>query len=629
MMYKRFARQVLLLAAIPVFLGLLTSSVSEGAVVGAVRTRNNGSQVNLTENRRQLDSETSSFVQPDLVTFRAQHRHVAVADAFAPGTQQLTSNLQFGVDIDVVAGANEPWQLDLTSLLRGTVLTRLDRSIFEEEGAAIASIGSFTYSASVPNGQASSGTLLIPQNWQAVGFFSDATQAVTDTRNAALSGVGSQTVKLDFTWESHVDSFSNEASARFGLTHSLDNGPFGEIGRYVEYPTGTNPFDDGYFVDGTIRSAGKIMGVGVPGQAYRIREDDGSGLLIGQTGRAALRSLTTSSSNDVFGVALEYNRTTTFPILYSVNPGTGATTRILSLSLGETTKDVYGVELIGSGPDELWVLNQTEDDEQTLHRVDSNGNSVAKHTLTFNGAPTQFKDLAYDGATNKLYGWDQRHGLMEIDRNNGAVTDNYLFSDGSYIDGITFDPTDGTLYGAGSNSLYRISSNETKTLVGTSNDYPFVGDIVILDESYFKTNLVYLPGTGTLILDPQGRVLDRFELIVSGESFLLDPSLVTLPSGFPTRLDQDEISVSGLDTALPFDIGQVLPPGLTAEEISSQVTFRYSFVGSSELSEGNLLFFVPAPEPSSLALILVGTLALCFLPRVVEVKTLRCAGQRV
>jgi hypothetical protein len=561
-------------------LAWMMSSSCWAAIVGDVRARN-VAQVDHQDNRRQIRSAASASVNQNRLDFEAKHQHVVVADSFT-FSAETGATFDYAVEIDVVAERSEAWQLDLSTLLHGALLGRADVGPDTDNEFSETNIRSFTFSDRVPNGRRLRGDLRATgSGWSAIsGLGADVTEMVADSKQAVYFGVGSQTIKLNFGWESRARSVQNEASVRFGLKHDLDDEGFGDIGEKVEYASSANINEDGYFVEGTLRPMGKIFGVGIFGEAFRIRHENGAGLKIKDfIGHIyGTHSLTVGRSQDIFGVANlrggGFGGSFLIPWMYSVDPSTGVGTLGTRLSLAEAGT-VKGIELIPNGStEELWVVNDTASGDR-LHRVDSSGNSVFQVPLLLNGSSTLLKDLAYEKSTDTLYGWDDAHALVKIDRATGTVTDDTLFSLGNFIDGIAFDPGNGILYGAGPTGLFSINTQtEAKALIGTSSDYQTIGDIVIIDDRAFKSNMVYTPGSGNIILDSQGRNLTSVELVANGIEFQLE-NFVAPPIG-ETILSPNSISVSGLDSSLPLDLGAILPPGLTADQLASQLVFRYA-----------------------------------------------------
>jgi len=573
--------------------------ICRAAVVKEVTVINNGSQIDFERQRRQVKS--SSTVRYTTSTFSAVHRHVTVADV-ASFSQTASANYAFTVQIDVLAAPKELWQLDLDTLLRGSLLVRRDNIGIIDEGRA--SLNAFNISANLPNATVRNGDILNVSslNLDTGDQRNDFDIAVNESDHAKIGGFGSQRLTFDVTWSSSAESRTHEASSRFGLRHVLENnGLFSNIGEHVEYANSAQSQNDGVFLEGDLLSAGRIFAMSLQGKASRIQTSDGQEMLVRPTTPAiGVAGLTLSQSKDVFGY--ETGR------LFSIDPDTGQYFPRGFLNLLET-ENVKGIELIGSNPDQLYVLNEPTFQTQTIHQVDIAGNSVAKETLKFVGPFVAQKpniiDLAYDSSNDILYGWDALTGLVKIDRFSGDVTDSIAFSPAA-IDSIAFDNTGNVLYGLGASGLYSINTTtEQDILISSPNAFADFGDFVVLDGSFFLSNLIYNPGDGSVLFDPRGQLIESFDFLALTTQNMLSPgALVFEHASAVAAISESLLQVSGLNDGEVLALGPILPPNLSAEQLAVQFSFEYVSADGSRRT-GTLVAQV-IPEPSSLLLCLAG-----------------------
>jgi hypothetical protein len=580
-----------------------TAVVGRAAVLGSVKVEDNSTTADLDDNRRQVRSSSEVKQGGTFTQFFTGHHHIVAADAGIGFRQEARPSMRFTVKAQVNAAPDELWQLNLDSVLKGKVFVRDDTGPGSIESAN-AYMKSFGFNYTSKNALLSKDTLLMAEDFETGTNTDDADIDVNESRDAIFSGRGSQEVVIDLTWESYADSKSNEAAVRFGMDHTMSGFILGDaVGGKVAYPSNSTPKDDGYFLDGTLKSPGRAFAMTLQSVASRIDVTDGFELPINfSPGVNFVTGLTLSASKDVFGVSRVSNGAGGFDnSLFRVNPNTGIAQNPVTLNLNEPN-NVQGLELIGINPDQLFVLNSYAPNAQSLHLMNRNGQSLARNPLIYDpGGPfktqvPQVIDLAYDSKLDILYGWDVNNGLVTIDRNTGFIFDQISFSGGP-IEAIAFDDQNGTLYGIGHSGLYTINTtNEQDILISDPDIYGDFGDLVILDESFYKANL--MTGKRNVLIDPRGDAMTGF-MISSPGPLELDLSQLVLPPSATWDSGPNFLSVTGLDATQPFDIGPIFPAGLSASEFE-QYSFQYAR-SDGILRDGNALLAVP--EPATLVML--------------------------
>lgn len=194
---------------------------------------------------------------------------------------------------------------------------------------------------------------------------------------------------------------------------------------------------------GTLAMADQILGIAWPWGAYRIDLSTATVQPIGSGSHTGLNSM----ARDLEGRFLSVG---TGGILVSINPATGATTEIATLTAGGAAPVVPSLAVSPLGT--LYAINREFPD--TLYTVNMSSGNMTKVGSV--GAGFTIQGLAFS-PQGILYGWDIGQGLLTIDTTTGAATDvNPSLGAPVGIQCLTFSPT-GVLYGA-QYALYTIDT---------------------------------------------------------------------------------------------------------------------------------------------------------------------------
>lgn len=133
--------------------------------------------------------------------------------------------------------------------------------------------------------------------------------------------------------------------------------------------------------------------------------------------------------------------------------------------------------------------------------------------------------------------------------------------------------------------------------------------------------LVYEPLNGSLTIDTQGHRLHGYMIYTTNPSSSQSSSVSffeenhTAIPGNPnpdlfTSLDNElsDINLVGWDMPAPHNLGNVLPTGLTLNQFRDSIVFAHYTPGLSYDSPTDDFAFALVPEPSSLALLGMGSL---------------------
>jgi hypothetical protein len=117
---------------------------------------------------------------------------------------------------------------------------------------------------------------------------------------------------------------------------------------------------------------------------------------------------------------------------------------------------------------------------------------------------------------------------------------------------------------------------------------------------------VYDPTTGDVTVSINGNnSVVEVDLLSAGNQFITTNSKLG-PSGltFITNTTHEQDGFTAFGSFLPdnFDMGNILPAGLSSQQLSADVTALYSATGVN----GAPASIVPAPEPASLLLLALG-----------------------
>ena len=127
-----------------------------------------------------------------------------------------------------------------------------------------------------------------------------------------------------------------------------------------------------------------------------------------------------------------------------------------------------------------------------------------------------------------------------------------------------------------------------------------------------QTSLVYDTATGELKVDsPAGVDLTSINITSAGSKFIGDQPPV-LDGAFDNFAADNVFKATFGGSFGDISFGNVLPPGLSSQDVVADLTAVGSLAGGGDLGDVDLVFI---PEPSSLMLILLGVIALQFRAR--------------
>ena len=189
--------------------------------------------------------------------------------------------------------------------------------------------------------------------------------------------------------------------------------------------------------------ADQILGIAWPSGAYRIDLSMGTTLPLGSGSHTGLNSMARDPEGRLLSVG-------TGGILVSINPASGATTEIATLTAGGAVPVVPSLAVSPLGT--LYAINREFPD--TLYTVDVNSGNMTRVGSV--GAGFTIQGLAFS-PQGTLYGWDIGQGLVTIDTTTGAATDvNPSVGAPVGLQCLAFSPA-GVLYGA-QYALYTIDT---------------------------------------------------------------------------------------------------------------------------------------------------------------------------
>jgi len=232
-------------------------------------------------------------------------------------------------------------------------------------------------------------------------------------------------------------------------------------------------------------------------------------------------------------------------ILYKIDTDDGTATAIgpFSRTSGSFNDVIFGMTF-NSNTNTLFATDVNADDLVTIDPV------TAAVTVVGLTGLNKLEALAYDSATDTMYGIDQRVGpggdadaedfLITVNMTTGAAEPAIGGTGFDLIQDLAIDPADGTLYGADRESNQLLTINKTTgaaTVVGALgfgnvgglDFHPFTGELFGVDAGAdVLLSIDKTTGTATQIGDDFALRGDDSDRRIEGIAFVPEPGSMTL-----------------------------------------------------------------------------------------------------